>query len=456
MGPIVDRRTLGKLGLASFAGLLGAKKFARSEDAGAVHGGGARMLGARTVPPKGGSTLENEGPAEDRDDPNGAALRLVGKVEFTSDGTRFFASDDAGGVTLRDAKTGKIVREYELPIGVEAVPISRTPDGFLLAASHPRGPGFPKNALPANFPQHAYRIGAVDVREVDSGRLAYQLTHEEDPAPHVAIGQKYVMTLGREVMRVWGRADGKELYKVSLISLTGPGMPWRYDPLYGPGKPWRYDPQYHGQYPRDRRPDGEFDRAELPYVALAPDGQRAMKHVIMRIPKGISSVLGSVFQCWDGTNRKFYQHVLDSQLYHLAIRPDGREFASFLAKGPAKYGDAPVREIEIQIRKFEDGAIVKTIPFTGPTPYFLAYSVDGKRLITATRVGGVSVWDIDKGTLLQSSQGPNKAVRAVFLLPAKGVRVVAGWHEADPSIDERRERELKRLEKYQPLEIWER
>jgi WD40 repeat protein len=127
----------------------------------------------------------------------------------------------------------------------------------------------------------------------------------------------------------------------------------------------------------------------LPYcaVAFSPDGQWL-----------VTGNSGGALQIWDGANGKFIA-TLDTEkreIRGVVFSRDGKHLASESSSGVAKLWDA--RQLENQ---FLDGSLKPRIDpilarVAGPG-LSIAYSPDGRWLVTAGDENTVRIWDVDTG-----------------------------------------------------------
>ncbi len=101
----------------------------------------------------------------------------------------------------------------------------------------------------------------------------------------------------------------------------------------------------------------------------------------------------------------------------LAIRPDGKMFATGARAG------------KIQLRDAATGSVVRDLADL-PNPHIilsLAFSRDGKTLASASLMGHMALWDVSTGSLVRTIQGHSKAIYDVAFSP-DGVHLAsASW-----------------------------
>ena len=121
-------------------------------------------------------------------------------------------------------------------------------------------------------------------------------------------------------------------------------------------------------------------------------------------------------------------HDLDPKVHRTscAMRLDGKRFVVGSQDGSVAEWDFDKGEL---IRTFDKGS-------TGTRPVeFLAYSPDGKQIVSGDEAGVVRLYDAVSTGLLQTRQGPGRPVRAAAFLPLR-VKIACGGHylRTDPKL----------------------
>lgn len=346
---------------------------------------------------------------------NGRVLRgettSIEVVAFSPDGTKV-ATFDGGGVRLWGAAGGDEL--HRLPHGelerFHAFAFSH--DGKRLAAS-----GF------AGIPERVG--GGMDMMDVENGGF----------------------------ILIWDINTGlkQEIIKGNLIGLATMSMGAGGDAISGLNlsdifKTWDI---------RGGRKVLELDslRAEprlVPYqycrFGLSSDADRA-------IGVGLSEKgRDEPIKLWDAVARRAWRLKSPVEAPRsVAISPDGGRFAVGGVDDTVAICDSD-SGAELHRLRPERGGVLET-KAKGLASFlegvlFLAFSPDGKALVSAGRDAHVRVWDAETGRLVREVKGPKGLVRAVAF-PPEGVRIASG------GIEEIGPYARPKMFEYEPLTLWD-
>ena len=155
-------------------------------------------------------------------------------------------------------------------------------------------------------------------------------------------------------------------------------------------------------------------------VAFSPDGKR------------IASVSGDkTLKIWDAETGKVLgtlkPQVIGSTAYYqsVAFSPDGKQIVSGLVEDISLYRMITI--FDANTGKFLNSLIEKTKDFTGLgyAVYSVAYSPDGKRIISGSDDHTIKIWDANTRNVLQTLKGHTAHVLSVAFSP-DGHRIVSG------------------------------
>jgi WD40 repeat protein len=289
-------------------------------------------------------------------------------VAFSRDGRRLATGTPRDGVKLWDMETETLL--HTIPAHHHPVSaLAFSPDGMWLAsASFDRSVKLSDSRTGAMLPPFEGHTGNVECVAVspDGQRLA---SGGEDKVVRV-----WDATTGREVLTLSGHTgrcccvafspdpDGQRL---ASASIDGTLRIWDATPLRG-------DEQ------QEIRNFTEHTD-EIRSVAFSPDGQRVA-----------SASTGELVKVWDAATRgvsvEFNAHA--ATVFCLAWQPGGQRIAS------AGWGDSRLHTV--QVWDARNGKIAYALP-PGRHYCTVAFSADGRYLVTGSLEGDVQVWDAETG-----------------------------------------------------------
>jgi WD40 repeat protein len=298
-------------------------------------------------------------------------------VAFTPDGRRL-ATDGQKGPTLWDAETGKYIRTFPADRHLVTGLAFSTDGGRLASASMDRSvklwdtaTGECLQTLP-----HSGNVGGVAFTP-DGRRLA---TVGEDKRVHiwdVATGREVLI---REVLSLRGHTDkcgcvafSPDGWRLASASNDKTIRVWDATPLRGD------EGQETLTFPQDD---------EVRSVAVSPQGERI-----------VSAGNGTFALVWDAaTHQRSFEFASHRMVvFAAAWHPNGRRIATAGSDGrehSVKVWDASDgRELDIGISVGRDSS-------SGPFQA-VAFSPDGRYLVTGKSEGAVQVWDAETGQKVQ-------------------------------------------------------
>jgi hypothetical protein len=167
----------------------------------------------------------------------------------------------------------------------------------------------------------------------------------------------------------------------------------------------------------------------VPQLMLDASGHTARINALAYTPDGkqlVSAGDDKVIRVWDwqagNTVRTIRGQVGpgdEGKIYAIALSPDGR----WLAAGGVTHKECRARCGEIRLYDFATGNLVGL--FRGHTQIVLrlAFSPDGRRLISGSADNTAIIWDVDSRKLVHRLQGHKGAIRDVAFTP-DGFRAV--------------------------------
>jgi WD40 repeat protein len=406
----------------------------------------------------------------------------VASVAISADGKRIASVSgeifQPGEVTVWEADTGKVLHTLKGQTSFTRVAISA--DGRRIAAVS--GVGVTEG-----------KLSEIKVWDADTGAVVQTLTSrldEENDFVNVALsadGKRVVsgslnQTLkvwdadsGQETLSLWGHtaevtgvainADGKLIVSGSAdqtVKVWDPDTGHRVLPLYthennvtslaisaggkriasgsvdGTVKVWNVDQSQEVQILN-------FDTEIVRSVAISADGKR------IATAFGKSDVNGGgvdtpgksgAIRVWDADTGEVI-HTLQghtSNVCSVAISADGKRIVSgggevsLPAKPaeilPAEPGEIlPARSGELKVWDAETGQEVHTLPGHTNIVWSVAFSADGKRIVSGSWDQTVKVWDADTGQVIHTLKGHTNTVGSVAI-SADGTRIVSGgWDQ---------------------------
>jgi WD40 repeat protein/serine/threonine protein kinase len=379
------------------------------------------------------------------------AVRSLGAaytVAFRPPDGRLLAAGSEGVVTLWDWKNDRPSNPWQ-GYDLRAVPVAFSPDGRRLATGGAGGQlqrlwdvetGAP--APLGTLPAHTLPISALAFSP-DGGRLAsasldrsvtvYDTTtgkllstfHHTGNVLCVAFGRngRRVASAGEDkIVRVWDAATGREVlglrghteeckclafspdpegYRLASASVDGTIRIWDATPLR----------ENEGQ----EALTFEEHNDELRSVAFSPDGRKI-----------VSAGHGALVKVWDAATKEVLldQPAHKIMTWSVAWQPtDGLRIASAGADGPRGRHAVKVWDAESGRGIFELKTRAPEFAAPDAVPYFaLAFSPDGRRLVTGKQNGDVEVWNAATGAKVHQLGKHEKEIRGLVFSPDKDAR----------------------------------
>ncbi len=230
------------------------------------------------------------------------------------------------------------------------------------------------------------KLGEIEVWDADKGIEPRTLKGHTSPVGSVAFSP-----------------DGKRIVSASL----GGGLDPRGQPILGEIKLWDAD---KGTEVRTL----QGHPAPFNSVAFSPDGKR--------IVSGSNETTLTVWDADKGTEVRTLKRHTDA-VTSVAFSPDGKRIVS------ASIGDAVLlgwlRPGEIKLWDADKGTEVRTLKGHAGWVKRVAYSPDGKRIVSGSQDTTLKLWDADKGTEVRTLKGHTAPVSSVAFSP-DGKRIVSG------------------------------
>jgi DNA-binding beta-propeller fold protein YncE len=307
-----------------------------------------RLLASEAVP----WALGERDPVEDRVEREGrhfaADTDISRSVSFSPDGRWVLSSTHGGTVTVRDAESAQVIREFPRVRGNVFAAIF-SPDGARVFAINDRAPArlldvatgvelktFDHPARDAAFVDGelvltAGEDGKLVLWELASGRAVRTFEGHGRLVHHVrAIGGRAVTSGSDQAIRVWDVATGEAV------------------------SAW---PQQDG----------------VSSMALAPHGEQILlghDHGKIRL---LDVASGSEVRAFEG-------HA--GSVYGLAFAPDGKRFASACGGRP----------LEVRLWDVASGTSLRVWDFQIAIPFHVAFDPSGKRFLVGDREGGIRAY----------------------------------------------------------------
>lgn len=331
---------------------------------------------------------------------------LIRAVTFSADGSKL-ATIDEGGPRLWDSANGAEL--HRLPHGEFESFASPTfsPDGRWVAAGG--SAGLPPNAG-LGFNMHVLDVensGFVLIWDVQTGRKhavikgksvhAAALTLDSDCKSATSLSGKYVLNL-------WDVPRGRKLLELDTL-----------------------------------RAETTYESPRYCRFGFSAEGDRAIALNLAPVDRA------RPIKLWDTTTRRAWTFASPVEAPRaIAISPDGGRFAIGGGEGVIALRDAD-SGAELRRLRPEEGRKEgpKNLAYLPEGILILAFSPDGKELVSAGRDAVVRVWDAETGRLIREVEGPRGRVRAVAF-PAEGVRVASGGIEV-----------VREPSDMEPLTIWD-
>ena len=180
------------------------------------------------------------------------------------------------------------------------------------------------------------------------------------------------------------------------------------------------------------------EKRDLPILQLDPGGHMARINSLAFTPDGkllISAADDKVMRVWDWQAGKTVRTIRgqvgpgpEGKIYAMALSPNGRWLAAggwtdpITAKLPC-CGD-------IRLHDFANGALVALLKGHTSVVNSLAFSPDGKQLISGSGLGDLSaiIWDVESRKLFQRLKEHKASINSSVFTP-DGARAVTGSHD---------------------------
>ena len=188
---------------------------------------------------------------------------------------------------------------------------------------------------------------------------------------------------------------------------------------------------------------------DLMPTAFSPDARRLVSAIAdgtvthpVRVP---------TLKLWDVARHHFRALELPAGMdfiHAIAFRGDGRQFLTVGWDQTLTTWDFDLGAVIGRSGQAMDGRPASSLAEFDRGPTFLAFSPDGKWLVSGSGDGIVRLYDAATLAQVRTIAGPRGRVHAVAFLPG-GIRVVAGGHRR---LDERDEAGRLKME---PLVVWD-
>ena len=297
-------------------------------------------------------------------------------LTFSPDGTRLAATEDKDDTTIIDVRTGKALQTLAGHTGGSHRP-AFSPDGRYLAVAC--GPLYTENQ------------GSIKIWDVSARRIVHTLEGHTKIVWGVAYspdGNRLASCSFDQKVKIWDPSTGQEALTLHGHTNTVPAVAfspdgWRLASASEDGtiRIWDASPITEPPARELLTLTGHTD--EVRSVAFSPDGRwlaSAGDDMILRL--------------WSATSGRLV-HSLRKHTHPvsgLAFSPDGRRMVSGDHDGTMVAWDVEAGTLVLELRK----GVKETGPIMG-----IAYSPDGLNFATAG-VNGIDKWDATTGTKLKS------------------------------------------------------
>jgi WD40 repeat protein len=337
------------------------------------------------------------------------AWGLLG-VAYSPDGGRIVTGNwDMAKVW--DARTGREI----MPLGSEIGPVAFSPDG--------------KRILTGGW--------IAKLWDAATGREVFSLKWQRrDPGivPEVMSvayspdGRRIVTGSWDKTVRVWDAERGQEVF--SLKGHSAPVMGVAYSPdgrrivsgsMDLTGRVWDAE---SGQDPLTFRGTHAFH----PTAAFSPDGKRIVTYGMPAFPAKVrDATTGQELLTLDGRPRR---PQAGSTLSGVAYSPDGKR----IALGVSHY-DPPGKDLREEAKVFDSatGKLILSLESHAGGNGNVAYSPDGRRIVTGSRDKTARVWDTETGREIFTPEAFASLVSVGAYSP-DGKRIVTGSRDKTPKV----------------------